>query len=53
MVKTAPEIWLTQNNNNSSDPDDDNTKDPCDWYFLNIVLDCTIEYISYIMYLKP
>lgn len=48
MVKTAPEIWLTQNNNNSSDPDDDNTKDPCDWYFLNIVLDCTIG--VYILY---
>ncbi|CAX43387.1 vacuolar membrane protein, putative [Candida dubliniensis CD36] len=55
MVKTAPEIWLIKNNiSDDGDNDNDNyddsgdTKDPCDWYFLNIVLDCTIG--VYILY---
>lgn len=33
------------------DEDDGNEEDPCDWYFLNIVFDCTIGvYILYIIF---
>ncbi|KAL6452525.1 hypothetical protein SBY92_001784 [Candida maltosa Xu316] len=50
MVKTAPDLVLKKIGNNNDDNDDD-TQDPCDWYFLNIVLDCTIGvYILYLVF---
>lgn len=34
-----------------SDSNDDSSEDPCDWYFLNIVFDCTIGvYILYLVF---
>ena len=37
--------------NPSVPPPDEGTHDPCDWYFLNIVLDCTIGvYVLYLVF---
>ncbi|RCK55544.1 hypothetical protein Cantr_03943 [Candida viswanathii] len=48
MVKTAPEFLK---NDSSGGGEDEDTQDPCDWYFLNIVLDCTIGvYILYLVF---
>ncbi|KAI5952001.1 hypothetical protein KGF54_005076 [Candida jiufengensis] len=53
VLKTAPEILVKikeQNgdDNNNNDTDEDNA---CDWYFLNMVLDCTIGvYILYLVF---
>lgn len=57
ILKTAPGFLHTINNvnggdnNNNNNDDGDDTQDPCDWYFLNIVLDCTIGvYILYLVF---
>ncbi|KAK6454637.1 vacuolar membrane protein-domain-containing protein [Scheffersomyces xylosifermentans] len=37
--------------NDGSNGDEDNGSDPCDWYFLNIVFDCTVGvYILYCVF---
>lgn len=59
VVKTAPEYLnngiSTRNNDNGNGGDNyddgDDTQDPCDWYFLNIVFDCTIGvYVLYLVF---
>ncbi|KAF3985408.1 hypothetical protein FT663_05108 [Candidozyma haemuli var. vulneris] len=43
IIKTSPEEWLSATG--------DETGDPCDWYFLSIVFDCTIGvYILYLVF---
>lgn len=37
--------------NDDNDDNDDGTDDPCDWYFLNIVFDCTIGvFVLYLVF---
>ncbi|KAI5960648.1 uncharacterized protein KGF55_004541 [Candida pseudojiufengensis] len=44
VLKTAPEVFTKE----EEDDDEDNA---CDWYFLNMVLDCTIGvYILYLVF---
>ncbi|KAG7663767.1 uncharacterized protein J8A68_002714 [[Candida] subhashii] len=63
VVKTAPDeddgsgatrklfVRLVSNGGNVGGGDDDSTQDPCDWYFLSIVFDCTIGvYILYLVF---
>lgn len=57
VVKTTPDdddddsVGFRIFRRGSGDGGDDNTQDPCDWYFLNIVFDCTIGvYILYLVF---
>lgn len=50
ILKALPEVQLfKKNKGDDCYENDDCTGSPCDWYFLNIVLDCTIG--VYILYL--
>ncbi|KAM9898220.1 hypothetical protein OXX69_009960 [Metschnikowia pulcherrima] len=49
MLKSSPGQVLSRNADGSCEGSDECTGDPCDWYFLSIVLDCTIG--VYILYL--
>lgn len=50
IVKTLPNDVFTLGRDSCKDSDDC-TGDPCDWYFLSIVLDCTIGvYILYLVF---
>ncbi|KAI3403730.2 hypothetical protein KGF56_003455 [Candida oxycetoniae] len=54
MLKTAPEVtmWMLEKRRRAGGGDDSSDNDdPCDWYFLSIVLDCTIGvYILYLVF---
>lgn len=48
IIKTTPDIG---SEGSDTPPPDAGMDDPCDWYFLNIVLDCTIGvYILYLVF---
>ncbi|KAM3123868.1 hypothetical protein ACQ2H7_002880 [Candidozyma auris] len=44
IIKTSPEEWVKA-------IEDEDSGDPCDWYFLSIVFDCTIGvYVLYLVF---
>lgn len=59
IIETETDTIFIKNNDNDNDNDmnpgdgwdDGSQKDPCDWYFLNIVFDCTIGvYVFYLIF---
>lgn len=52
ILKTLPTEWASVMNGRPKGHDDNNLPgDPCDWYFLSIVLDCTIGvYVLYLVF---
>ncbi|KAG5416953.1 hypothetical protein I9W82_004584 [Candida metapsilosis] len=51
VLKTAPGLMLLSGDKPNYDDDDPDKDDPCDWYFLNIVFDCTIGvYVLYLVF---
>ncbi|WPK24728.1 hypothetical protein PUMCH_002012 [Australozyma saopauloensis] len=49
ILKAQPDINVAKKKSDDCYENDDCTGSPCDWYFLNIVLDCTIG--VYVLYL--
>lgn len=57
VIKTAPGLMVlmlkynNENGDGGEEIDNPDKDDPCDWYFLNIVFDCTIGvYILYLVF---